>query len=77
MPTALRDYGPAPTASRMTSTGAGRPVQSSKLRAPWRTSASSPSTTVAAGGAGRGDERRLGAVGAVGEVDDRLARAAA
>ena len=40
-----RDYGPLRTASRMTATGAGTPVQSSKDFAPWRTSASSPSIT--------------------------------
>src|SRR5439155_7699408 len=35
----------ARTATRIASTGAGRPVQSSKLFAPWRTSASRPSIT--------------------------------
>ena len=63
----------SPTAARITSTGAlRRPVQSSKLVAPWRTSASRPSTTSQPGGARRGDERGLGAVGPVGEIDDGL-----
>jgi hypothetical protein len=42
---ALHSYASVATARRMTSTGATNPVQSSKLPAPWRTSASRPSTT--------------------------------
>ncbi len=36
---------PRPAAARMASSGAGTPVQRSKLSAPWRTSTSRPSTT--------------------------------
>ena len=58
-------------ASRIASTGASRPVQASKLNAPWRTRTSSPSTTVhprrrasatSSGAAGPVDQVRHGRV---------------
>ena len=59
----------------MTATGAATPVQSSKLLAPCRTSASSPSITSQPAARGRPDERGLGVAVSVREVDDGLARA--
>ena len=68
-----RDYGPLRTASRMTATGAGTPVQSSKLFAPWRTSASSPSITSHPAARAAATSAVSAPSARVGELDDRLA----
>ncbi len=63
---ALQDSHPAPAARRIVSIGGSCPVQMRSDAAPWRTSTSSPSTTVAPCALADSGELRLG--GPVGEV---------